>query len=789
MAGPAYYLDDKFSIIDEVLKARNDAAVMPVSDLADGLSTMAAQYWGNRPLSHDIARCALGWLDVWAVGKGLTGIANSQGRNTIKFRLTQIALSYLRMRDDPTLDPVVRARVGVWLARVGRTHVQDYYVALFDRPGELVASNHVYWAGACLAAVGIAADDVPLFFYSVSLYPYFLRTVLPNGTLPAEIIRGSRALLYHAFAASALVTMDLLARPNGINLYATRAPGTPGFALPRLIDLVIRGYDDPSLLAADAGEPQLPLPSSNCDGHCDLALLEIYARLCTPGDGVCERASGLARQLRPLSRQLLGGYTSYFYGPQIDLVPPPPPAPPPLPPAPSPPYRPYLFSPPPRRRHPRRSLLATTSTATPARLTATATTTTAAAVAPIAAALATPGKPAARATPTPTRAPPTTAAAPTTTVRIAPALIAAAIAHTATRPAPITPPRAAPDTPTATADTPVAPAPLSAPPPAPPAPPSPTPTPWATRECVVTVSVMRERGGLDVTACAVLAGALNTIVFAGAVSDPGAVFDPPGSGFACVEGTGREWQVSALAKLSDAVNEALLMYILRWDSRPPARELALAKAFSLACDDLVEVLPSCTPGNALRYSGFDDAFVPGACDTVPQPPPLPSPMPPRPPSAPRPPTPPLPSPPACGVSLVVTKVSGMLGPSDCTVALVVASGHAPDTTFRFECATRNEASLSSPGVGGGGQRSTLTLTADLATASDEAVYTSSFVQLAGDVAAGLGLTCDDALALTAWCSGGSPLTQRGCGSVGGGGAADGGTAGPVADPYELPYVS
>lgn len=36
---------------------------------------------------------------------GMTGSANTQGAMTIKFRLTQIALSYLRIRDAPGLPP------------------------------------------------------------------------------------------------------------------------------------------------------------------------------------------------------------------------------------------------------------------------------------------------------------------------------------------------------------------------------------------------------------------------------------------------------------------------------------------------------------------------------------------------------------------------------------------------------------------------------------------------------------------------------------------------------------
>jgi hypothetical protein len=45
----------------------------------------------------------------------MLGVNNRQGRYTVKFRLSQISLAYLRVRDDPALSAKARAPVEAWL--------------------------------------------------------------------------------------------------------------------------------------------------------------------------------------------------------------------------------------------------------------------------------------------------------------------------------------------------------------------------------------------------------------------------------------------------------------------------------------------------------------------------------------------------------------------------------------------------------------------------------------------------------------------------------------------------
>ena len=90
---------------------------------------------------------------------GMLGQVTSQGRNQVKFRLVQIALSYLRFRDDEALRSVnasaQRTRAEAWLMAVARNQVQSFYIANPSLMDVSMVSNHVFWAGASVAHPGM----------------------------------------------------------------------------------------------------------------------------------------------------------------------------------------------------------------------------------------------------------------------------------------------------------------------------------------------------------------------------------------------------------------------------------------------------------------------------------------------------------------------------------------------------------------------------------------------------------------------------------------------------------
>ena len=99
----------------------------------------------------------------------------------------------------------------------------------------------MYWAGVELAAIGVAANDRRDFDWGMAAYDNGVNQIRPDGTLPLEMARGSRALHYHLYALAPLVLLAEFGETNGVDLYA-HASG----ALHRLVNASVAGLHDPA---------------------------------------------------------------------------------------------------------------------------------------------------------------------------------------------------------------------------------------------------------------------------------------------------------------------------------------------------------------------------------------------------------------------------------------------------------------------------------------------------------------------------------------------------------------
>ena len=110
-----YYSDKHNSIVDPVLKARNEAAVKPVNEYLDGVPR--APHPRQRERQPADAQCALGWLQAWADGGGMLGtMTTNQSWYTRKWTLSGLALSYARVQAAAT--PAQRQAIEAWLRRL-----------------------------------------------------------------------------------------------------------------------------------------------------------------------------------------------------------------------------------------------------------------------------------------------------------------------------------------------------------------------------------------------------------------------------------------------------------------------------------------------------------------------------------------------------------------------------------------------------------------------------------------------------------------------------------------------
>ncbi len=191
-----YYSDKHNSIVDPVLKARNEAAVKPVNDYLDGVAR-AANAWqrGGKPAD---AQCALGWLQAWAEGGGMLGaMTTNQSWYTRKWTLAGLSLSYARVQ--ATATPAQRQAIEAWLRRLA-----DLTIAHADAH-KGVRNNHYYWEGLAIAATGAVTGEARYLDWGRKVFDHAMGQIEPDGSLPLEVARAGKALSYHLYAAAPLV--------------------------------------------------------------------------------------------------------------------------------------------------------------------------------------------------------------------------------------------------------------------------------------------------------------------------------------------------------------------------------------------------------------------------------------------------------------------------------------------------------------------------------------------------------------------------------------------------------
>lgn len=232
---PRFYGDDAGTVVDPVLKAAHEQVVAPLTAfLREVVSNADHAYTRTSAKSQgEAAQCALTWLATWAAGEAWLGsMSTKQAEYQRKWDLAGVALAYLKVRPFARFDQ--RAVIEPWLKKFA-----DTAHAFFDDT-DRKRNNHWYWLGLGEAAVGIATDSQRHFDIARAIMRDAARDIAADGTLPAELSRGQRALHYHVFALTPLVAMAELAASRGEDWYAIG-----NGALHRLADASLAGLQSP----------------------------------------------------------------------------------------------------------------------------------------------------------------------------------------------------------------------------------------------------------------------------------------------------------------------------------------------------------------------------------------------------------------------------------------------------------------------------------------------------------------------------------------------------------------
>lgn len=302
-----YAAETNASVIDPQAMARYRDATGPLGAFQEGLTRIADRDLATSPRDPSIRDCALSWLDSWASADALLGpLESRQSRYERKWFTSTVALVYAQLRADGSPGtPDQALRIRRWLRSLAYAILPDYALPGMDTPMGRMSSarnNHLNWAALASVAVGKATDDGALIDWGVARARVALREVDPDGYLPLELQRRSKARHYHLFALKPLILIAEMTLNDDVDLYEAE-----GGAIRRLARRSLIGIADPSGFVERAGADQEYFQRDALTGS-DIAWLEPFeARYPAP-----DQAALLAQHRSVRDRRLGGDMTRRF---------------------------------------------------------------------------------------------------------------------------------------------------------------------------------------------------------------------------------------------------------------------------------------------------------------------------------------------------------------------------------------------------------------------------------------------------------------------------------------------
>lgn len=245
-----YRLDDPtHSIIDPVRQKAYTESSLPVKTA--GMMIVSAADAFRETGSRQAQDCAIQYILTLAQQRSLTGtMSSSQAYYVQGWVVGAIAIDWLKVRDDAPLTDAQTKLVSDWLVDVG-ARTRAYYTDRHKPDAGDAANNHLYWAAVQLAAIAVAANNHDDFLWAIAAYDRAVRQIRPDGTLPLEMARGTRALHYHLYALAPLVLLAEFGEANHLHLY-----DHDDGALHRLVNVSVHGINDPALFVKATGIDQ-----------------------------------------------------------------------------------------------------------------------------------------------------------------------------------------------------------------------------------------------------------------------------------------------------------------------------------------------------------------------------------------------------------------------------------------------------------------------------------------------------------------------------------------------------
>jgi len=303
--------DPTQSKVDPARAAQGAARYAALMKFDGQIGALADRYMTSSPPDGAVARCAIELLRAWADADALLahvdendGLGRHEAIMMQAWNLAGYASVLAKLGSAADLSPADRSAILTWLRKLAGS-VQREYTG--DNPWTRSGNNLLYWAAFSVGAAGAVLNDRSMFDFAMAGLDRGLSEVAADGSLPKEIARGGRAMMYQNFAALALSGLVALADANARKLSPSQEA-----ALDRLVAFNSSQACDPSLASRLAGTAQPKTADHTNLAWADVVLPHINGT----NPQLAASLDALVAGMRPLSHIYFGGNISAAYNPQ-----------------------------------------------------------------------------------------------------------------------------------------------------------------------------------------------------------------------------------------------------------------------------------------------------------------------------------------------------------------------------------------------------------------------------------------------------------------------------------------
>ena len=305
--------DPTQSRVDQGREAQSKTHDAGMAAFATQVTRLSDRALHANPPDPATAACFMSQLAAWARADALERNVDQNdrvGRNLAimqqAWQLATYASAFAKVGGFEAVPAADADVVRAWMQRLARSVLTNYSGAA---TGAMPVHNLEYWAAYAVASAGVILNDRTMLQFGRDVLHAGLASAADDGSLPAEIARGSRAYSYQLFATMPLAGLVALADRNGMPLREGEEK-----ALERIVQFDASNFGNPVAVEKLANAKQEPVT-----GSFNLAWIDILnAHFARANPQIARMLDDLAAKpgTRPMSFIYLGGDVTSPYNPQ-----------------------------------------------------------------------------------------------------------------------------------------------------------------------------------------------------------------------------------------------------------------------------------------------------------------------------------------------------------------------------------------------------------------------------------------------------------------------------------------